>query len=229
MVYFYGMMLAMNWCVVGADMTDDELKQLVAGLAVAQVKTDEQLRQTDEQLKKTDEQLMKTDEQLRQTDEQLKKTDEQLKKTDEKLGRIGLHLGNVTHNQGDVAEDFFYNSLLKDNYLGGLKFDDISKSMFKHRGKIQEEYDIFLTNGESIAIIEVKYKAHIEDIKKLERKFNNFKKLYPIYSGYKLYGAMASFYFNLETKDELLKQGYFVLERCGDLIKSNNGKNLKVA
>ncbi|MCK5871730.1 MAG: hypothetical protein KAG26_02795, partial [Methylococcales bacterium] len=82
---------------------------------------------------------------------------------------------------------------------------------------------------ESIAIIEVKYKAHLEDITKLERKFNNFKKLFPIYQDYKLYGAMASFYFNQETKDELLKQGYFILERRGNLIKSENQDYLKVA
>ncbi|MDQ7089658.1 MAG: hypothetical protein Q9M50_03315 [Methylococcales bacterium] len=101
--------------------------------------------------------------------------------------------------------------------------------MEKHRGKIQEEYDLFLTNGESIAIIEVKYKAHFNNIEKLERKFNHFKKLFPIYQNYKLYGAMASFYFNKETKDELLKQGYFILERCGELINTENSDTLKVA
>ena len=101
--------------------------------------------------------------------------------------------------------------------------------MEKHRGKIQEEYDIFLTNGGSIAIIEVKYKAHLDDIKKLERKFNHFKKLFPIYKDYKLYGAMASFYFNQDTKDELLKQGYFIVERHGDLISTENSDYLKVA
>ena len=37
--------------------------------------------------------------------------------------------------------------------------------------KTQEEYDLFLTNGEVIAIIEVKYKAHLNDIDKLSRKF----------------------------------------------------------
>ena len=101
--------------------------------------------------------------------------------------------------------------------------------MAKHRGKIQEEYDLFLTNGDAIAIIEVKYKAHIEDVVKLERKFNNFKKLFPIYQDYKLYGAMASFHFNQETRDELLKQGYFVVERSGDLITTENSDYLKVA
>lgn len=182
-------------------MTDDELKGLVASLAISQ----------------------------KETDSQLKKTDSQLKETGRKLDKVAKMLGGISTNQGDVAEDFFYNSLIKDNHLGSLTFDDITKNMEKHRGTIQEEYDIFLTNGESIAIIEVKYKAHLEDIDKLDRKYNNFKKLFPIYKDYKLYGAMASFYFNQETKDELLKQGYFIVERCGDLISTENSEYLKVA
>ncbi len=182
-------------------MTDDELKNLVASLAIAQQKTDTQL----------------------------KETDKQLKETDRKLDKVAKMLGGISANQGDIAEDFFYNSLILDNYLGALKFDDITKNMEKHRGKIHEEYDIFLTNGESIAIIEVKYKAHLRDIQKLDRKFNNFKKLFPIYNNYKLYGAMASFYFNKETKDELLKQGFFILERSGNVITSKNQHYLKVA
>ena len=168
-------------------MTDDELKELVASLAVSQ------------------------------------------KETDRKLDKVAKMIGGVSISQGDIAEDFFYNSFIKDNHLGKLAFDDITKNMAKHRGKTQEEYDIFLTNGESIAIIEVKYKAHLDDIKKLNRKFNNFKKLFPIYKDYKLYGAMASFHFNQDTKDELLEQGYFIVERSGNLIKTENSDYLKVA
>lgn len=52
-------------------------------------------------------------------------------------------LGGIGSNQGDVAEDFFYNSFIRDNQLGNLGFDDITKNMEKHRGNIQEEYDIF--------------------------------------------------------------------------------------
>ena len=182
-------------------MTDDELKALVASLAVSQ----------------------------KETGIQLKQTDLQLKETDRKLDKVAKMLGGIGANQGDVAEDFFYNSFIRDNHLGSLAFDDITKNMEKHRGTIQEEYDLFLTNGESIAIIEVKYKAHLDDINKLERKFNNFKKLFPIYKDYKLYGAMASFYFNQDIKGELLKRGYFVVERSGDLISTENSDYLKVA
>ena len=40
---------------------------------------------------------------------------------------------------------------------------------------------------------------------------------------------MASFYFNQETKNTLLEQGYFVVERKGNLIKTENSAYLKVA
>jgi len=182
-------------------MTDDELKELVASLTISQ----------------------------KETDIQIKETGAQLKETDRKLDKVAKMIGGIGANQGDVAEDFFYNSFIKDNHLGSLAFDDITKNMEKHRGQLQEEYDIFLTNGESIAIVEVKYKAHLGDVKKLERKFNNFKKLFPIYKDYKLYGAMASFHFNRDVKDELLNQGYFVVERCGDLINTERSDYLKVA
>jgi len=156
-------------------------------------------------------------------------TDTQAKETNRKLDKVAKMIGGISKSQGDVAEDFFFNSLIKDNHLGRLHFDDVTKNMFKHKGKIQEEYDLFLTNGEAIAVIEVKYKAHLNDIEKLERKFNNFKKLFPIYKDYKLYGAMASFYFDQDTREELLKQGYFIIERSGDLIKTENSDYLKVA
>jgi hypothetical protein len=55
------------------------------------------------------------------------RTDEQMKRTDERLARIEITLGNVTNNQGDVAEDFFFQSLIKDNHLGSIHFDNVSK------------------------------------------------------------------------------------------------------
>ena len=174
-------------------MTDDELKGLVASLAIAQ-----------------------------------KATDEQMKRTDEKLERMGITLGNVTNNQGDVAEEFFLQSLLKDNHLGSIHFDDVVKNMEKHRGQIQEEYDLVMTNGDAVGIVEVKYKAHENDLDKLDRKMKHFKKLFPIYQHYKQYGAIASFHINDEAKKEALRRGYFVLQRSGDLVHTESSEHLTV-
>ena len=244
-------------------MTDEELKELVGSLAIAQKKTDEQiaelfifqkevgiqmkhtdeqmkhtdeqmkstieqLKRTDEQLKRTDEQLKRTDEKLERTDEQLKRTDEKLERTDEKLERIGVQLGNIAGNQGDVAEEFFFNSLANDTHLGSICFDDISKNENKRRGRTEEEYDIVMTNGNSIGIVEVKYKAHENDLEKLERKMRNFKKLFPVYENYKLYGAIASFHIYKKAKHAALERGFFVLQRSGEVIQTDCAENLLV-
>jgi hypothetical protein len=192
-------------------MTDDELKQLVASLAIDQKELTKQMAETDKELRAM-----------------FKETEAQFKRTDEKLERIGIHLGNVTRNQGDVAEEFFFHSLVNDTRLGSIHFDDVTKNMSKHRGKIQEEYDLVLTNGDAIAIIEVKYKAHQTDLDKLERKMRNFKALFPIYQHFKQYGAIASFHIHEDAKKEALERGYFVLQRRGELIHAENGEHLTV-
>ncbi len=192
-------------------MTDDELKALVASLAVAQKTTDEQIKLNAIAQKATDEQMRRNDKMLT-----------------EKLNCMGITLGNVTNNQGDIAEEFFFQSLIKDNHLGSIHFDDVVKNMEKHRGQIQEEYDLVMTNGDAIGIVEVKYKAHENDLDKLDRKMRNFKKLFPIYQNYKQYGAIASFHINDAAKKEALKRGYFVLQRSGDLVHTESSEHLTV-
>ncbi len=174
-------------------MTDDELKDLVASLAIAQ-----------------------------------KETSEQMRKTDAKLESIGIQLGNMSKNQGDVAEEFFYNSLVADAHLGSIHFDEVLSNMKKHSANLQEEYDIVLTNGESVGIVEVKYKAHQKDIDKLERKMSHFKELFPWFKNYKLYGALASFHVHEVAKKEALDRGFFVLQRTGDVLHTESGENLLV-
>jgi len=185
-------------------MTDDELKALVASLAVDSKNLHEAQKATDVQMKRNDKMLT------------------------EKLDRMGITLGNIGKNQGDVAEEFFFQSLIKDNHLGKIRFDDVVKNMEKHRGKIQEEYDLVMTNGDAIAVVEVKYKAHTQDLDKLDRKMKHFKQLFPIYKAFKQYGAIAAFHINDDAKEEALRRGYFVLQRSGDLVHTESGEHLTV-
>jgi len=209
-------------------MTDQELKDLVASLAVAQAETDKQIKETSEQLKKTDEQLKKTDEQLKKTDEQLKKTDEQLKKTDEKVNRIASLVGNLANNQGDVAEEYFVNSLEESMRVGEIDFDFLVPNFKAKRGRnILAEYDILLVNGESVAIVEVKYKAHVNDLNKLPKKIEQLKRL-PQYKNYKVYAGIATFFATDELIEKAKELGYFILQRRGDVIVTHS-ENLKAS
>jgi Holliday junction resolvase-like predicted endonuclease len=165
---------------------------------------------------------------LREVAQEQKETERKFQETDRKLDKLGELLGNICRNQGDVAEEFFFNSLANDAHLGSVHFDDITKNQHKQRGKFQEEYDIVMTNGDAIGIVEVKYKAHENDLTKLERKMRNFKKLFPIYESYKLYGAIASFHINDDAKEAALNQGFFVLQRSGNVMQTDCGENLLV-
>ena len=109
-----------------------------------------------------------------------KKTDEQLAQTDAKLDRIAEMLGGVSNNQGQVAEEFFYNTLREHPVLLGKTFDTIDKNITRSVQKIQEKYDILLYNGDTVFIIEVNDRAHSKDIETLiRRKGGNFPLLFP--------------------------------------------------
>jgi hypothetical protein len=164
----------------------------------------------------------------KETDSKFKETDLKFKETDRKLEKLSELLGSIGNNQGDVAEEFFFNSLVDNAHLGAIHFDDVATNMKKHKGKIQEEYDLVMTNGEAVGIIEVKYKAHQNDVDKLERKMRHFKILFPWFKDYKIYGALAAFNVNDVAKKEALDRGFFVLQRKGDVLQTDCGEHLMI-
>ncbi len=181
-------------------MTDQELKDLVASLAISQAKTDEQLKELKASNQRTDERF----EDLRTSNK-----------------RMGVLLGNISNNQGDVAEEFFYNSLEDKKDLAGIHYDFIDKNWKSSTKNLRDEFDIVMVNGKDIAIIEVKYKAHEKDLEKLlTKKQTNFKELFPIYKDYNHHLALASFYMPPELKEKALENNVIVLQRKGDVMET---------
>ena len=181
-------------------MTDDELKALVAGLAVAQDRTDAQLARTDAQLAQTDAQLAKSD---------------------AKLDRLAEMCGGVGNNQGAVAEEFYYNSLKADPVLGGVRFDFIDKNTTRSHAGVEDEFDLLLVNGQAVFVVEVKYKAHENDLRRLLTvKAANFRHLFPEYADREQRLVLAAFHVHDDLKRAALEQGVTVLQRKGDLIES---------
>ena len=78
-----------------------------------------------------------------------------------------------------------------------------------------------MANGKDVFIIEVKYKAHQTDLDKiLDRKYPNFKKLFPEYKNYNHHLGLASFHINDELKDNALLKGVSILQRKGNVIQT---------
>ena len=142
-------------------------------------------------------------------------------KSDRRLDKVAKLVGNISNNQGDIAEEFFYNSLKAKPSMAGINYDFIDKNVTRSKDKIEDEYDILLVNGKDIAIVEVKYKAHQNDVEKLvNKKYNNFKKLYPEYKDYTHHLGLASFNMNDDVKEIASKNNVILLQRKGDIVET---------
>jgi len=135
--------------------------------------------------------------------------------------------GSLANNQGFFAEEYFFNSFEsgKTNFFGE-KFDVIKKKVTSVWQGVEDEYDIVLYNHSSVAIIEVKYKAHKNDIPDVLKKVETFKILYPYYKDFKIYLGLASMSFYPELEQECIEQGIAVIKQVGDKVVINDA-NLK--
>jgi len=136
--------------------------------------------------------------------------------------------GSFGNNQGLFAEEYFFNAFEdgEQNFCGE-KFDDIKRNIKNFWQGIEDEYDIVLYNHISVALIEVKYKAHINDIPGVLKKAETFRILFPEYKDFKIYLGLASMIFYPELEQECINQGIAVIKQLGDKVIISD-KHLKV-
>ena len=180
----------------------------------------QQQKETDRQLTK---QISELKERQKETDRQLKETDSFLK---DKFSDLKDYVGGIGRNNGDVAETYFYETIANTMKIGDLDFDIIEKNVKRknRRQNLEGEYDIILTNSESVAIIDVKYKLHPNDIEKIvNKKIPVFKKLFPEKKDYKLYIVVAGLTIPDYSKKLAFDHGFFVLTQGGGKLNLEHG------
>jgi hypothetical protein len=77
-------------------------------------------------------------------------------------------------------------------------------------------------NPRAVAIIEVKYKAHENDIPKVLKKAETFRILLPDYKDFKIYLGLASLSFYSELEQACLDQGIAIIKQVGDTVVIND-------
>ncbi|EIJ42805.1 hypothetical protein BegalDRAFT_1933 [Beggiatoa alba B18LD] len=171
------------------------------------------------------ESLLKSLTELRESQRQ---TDAQMKQTDERLDRLCKQVGGISNNNGDVAEEFFWNALKDKKELNGIKLDYSDKNVHRRKGNTEDEFDILLWNGSAVIIVETKYKVHPNHLSALkEKKIPNFRKLFPDKNDHKIYAAIAGFSIPDELVDEAKESGFFVFKQSGDNLLIENADNIQ--
>ena len=147
---------------------------------------------------------------------------------DRRFKKIEKTLGSWANNQGEFAEEYFFNSFEngKQNFFGET-FDRIEKNFKGVKEGIRDEYDLILINGKSVGIIEVKYKAHLNDIPDVLRKAYTFRKIFSDFANHQVYLGLASLSFYPELEEECVNEGIAVIKQVGESVVVND-EHLKI-
>jgi hypothetical protein len=162
----------------------------------------------------------------------LQETDRQIEKSrtdyERRLKRLEKTMEDWSNNHGFFAEEYFINSFDegKQNFFGE-KFDEMIDRVKGIKKGFEDEYDILLVNGKSIGIVEIKFKAHENDVPKVLRKAETFRVNFPEYKNHQIYLGLATMVFYPELEQECINQGIAVVKQVGDTVVIND-KNLKI-
>ncbi|GHV67447.1 hypothetical protein FACS1894199_12940 [Bacteroidia bacterium] len=133
---------------------------------------------------------------------------------------MSKEIGGISNNNGYFAEEYFINALQKKKTFAGIRYDHVGPNIKAFDGTLQDEFDIVMYNGSSIAIIEVKYRVHPDFLTTLStKKVQNFRKLFPKFAKHKIYLGIASMSFNAEVIIGAKKLGIGMLKPQGDTLE----------
>jgi hypothetical protein len=174
------------------------------------------------------------------TDRLLKETDALLKASiaaaekrsatlDNQIREVSNNVNGIGKSNGMVAQEFFFTAIENgDRKIFGEQFDQCY-SYVKRHGKASgytNEQDIILFNCDSMALIEVKYRARKEDVQKIIDRLPAFQTLYPEYKGRRKYLGLASLSFDMDVEKDCTAAGIAIIKLMGETVVIND-KHLK--
>jgi hypothetical protein len=75
-------------------------------------------------------------------------------------------------------------------------------------------------NSASMAIVGIKYKAHLNGIEKVARQLERYRDIFPEYKDYKLYDGLASLSMPEDMAQAAREKGLFVLKHEDDIVEA---------
>lgn len=169
-------------------MTDNELKELVASLAVAQ-------KETDRQISALRLSQQETDRQLRQ----------QLKELGKQIGGLGEKFGGFTEGMAFPS----MTKILTERF--GMEF--VTPRVKVKKGSETLELDVFAyanSDRNEAFIVEVKSHLRPEALTQLQNILTRFRRFLPEHQDKKLYGMLAVVDAPDDLRQEALAQGFYM-------------------
>ena len=154
----------------------------------------------------------------------LDKLIESQKDTERVVREIGKRFGDFTNSFGDVVEHLIAPNLLEKFKALGFDFEEAS-TRHKIRNKkhdISFEIDVFLQNGDTAMLVEIKANLTISDINKHITRLEKMRKWADLRGDSeskvrrRFLGAVAGIVVEKDEREYTLNQGFFLIEPSGE-------------
>jgi hypothetical protein len=193
-------------------MTNEELRDLVAGLAIRHAELAEIQKETDRQLRATDRQLQETDRQLQATDRQVKTTSQTVEETGRQIRELKQQLGGLGEKFGSFTEGMAFPSMRK---LLQQRFhmDVISPRVLSRKNGSSMELDVLAYSNSKVNevyVVEVKSHLREDGVQQILRILREFHDFYPGHEDKKVYGILAAVDFPEDLEKRVLKEGIYL-------------------
>ena len=167
--------------------------------------------------------MMENREQMKETNRQLRvsmaETDRQMKETDRRMKEL-QHL--FTGHWGKLMESLTTGGLKLALKERNIEVTGISSNLDRTYNHQKREFDIVATNGKELVVVEVKTTLKLQQVRLFVKNLKNFKSYFPEYKDKTVYGAMAYLKSNEGAGIYAEKQGLFILNPVGNIVKVMN-------
>ncbi len=178
-------------------MSDKELKELVASLAVSQKEAGQQMSDLQKEVAAAQ-----------------KETDKQIKQVNKQLGELGNKWGTFT--EGMAIESI--RRILLENFQIPTMFQRAAKKM--NGESIEIDFFGYENSSVNTAVI-VEVKSHLRDdsYKQIEETMKNFPRFFPDHADKKLYGIIACVHAPDSIRNVLRKKGIYLAVLHDDIFE----------
>ena len=190
-------------------------------------KREEDRKRLDEKIKQREEEFNKF---MQRTEKIISKSNENIEsfsrfnsnfmqRTEKMISNSNERIEGISRSNGEFCEEYFINSFKENPTLFGERFDRVLEYHRPLTAVIDDEYDLILRNCTTVALIEMKYKAGINDVGKMFSKLNSYRANYPSDNNYKIYLCLASFRFPAAIRARAADEGIVLIQQRGEKIE----------
>ena len=202
-------------------MSDQELKDLVASLAIAHREIAAEQKENAELIKQIGLEIRQTNQQLSEKMATSRaEVDKQIKQTQKQLGELGNKWGTFT--EGMAIESI--KKILKDEF----NIPVISRNVEKRMNGESIEMDAFGYENSTVntaVIVEIKSHLREDAVEQIERIMEDFPRFFPDHADKKLYGIIACVHAADNIKNTLRKKGIYLAVLHDEVFELYDFKN----